>query len=459
MKKYENEIGDPYLWNALVSDRRIFLGKKYAYAQDYNPRYNHERMLAILQLGLQRIECFFRDVQPQAVVFSQSVTLGNYLIYLFAKAYKIPILNLRPTRIQNYFCAADTMLEPTKSIQKTQKTLFENGIESSLETNAKAYLKEVRRSYTLYEGSMLPTSKPPGQKNLKQNLLSIFKLKNFLKLIEGEFKYRFGKDRDDNHNSSFFGHFVANRFIRPWRAWMMKKRYSHLYIQEKDLPLLNYAFFPLHSEPELTLLIYSKPYMNQIEAIRLNSFNLPVGMKLLVKEHPWSIGKRPLSYYKKLLEIPNVILANPSLTSRELVSHADLITVISGTTGFEALIIGKPVIVLGWTPFGFLPDCMIRHVKNPEELGSEIKDLLENYEYREKPLLCYIAAVMKESVPVDFFSILLERKEAYSPDGKKYTQELIQKKRSEHFHLLARYLLDRLNLSQSHRSVEDLKNL
>ena len=123
LKEYEKKIGNPYFWDAIVSDRRIYLGKKFAYAQDYKPRYNHDRMMAILQVGLQRIDSFFKEVQPQAVVSFQSVTLGDYLSYLFAKAYKIPLLNLRPTRIRNYFYAGDTILEPTEGIQKTQKNM------------------------------------------------------------------------------------------------------------------------------------------------------------------------------------------------------------------------------------------------------------------------------------------------------------------------------------------------
>ena len=66
------------------------------------------------------------------------------------------------------------------------------------------------------------------------------------------------------------------------------------YVKNQDLKNINYAFFPLHTEPEVTLLVYSKPYMNQIEAIRLISHNLPIGMKLIVKEHPWNIGKRKI---------------------------------------------------------------------------------------------------------------------------------------------------------------------
>ena len=48
------------------------------------------------------------------------------------------------------------------------------------------------------------------------------------------------------------------------------------YLRQQDLKNLNYAFFPLHTEPEVTLSVYSKAHLNQIETIRLISHSLPV---------------------------------------------------------------------------------------------------------------------------------------------------------------------------------------
>ena len=449
LERYEKEIGQPYLWNALVADRRIYLGKKYAYAQDYRPRFNHERMMAILQVGLKRFESFFNEIQPNFIVSFQCVTLGEYLSYLFARARGIQILNLRPTRIRNYFYAGESILEPSGGLKKTYHQFLKNSIERSLKDKAFKYLQEVQSTHAMYEGIVEPSNKPPGNKTLQKNLFSLLKVKKLIKLLVGEYKYRFGEYQDDNHISGYIGPFLSQRIIRPWQARLMDKRFRNLYVRIKDLPLLNYAFFPLHSEPEVTLSVYSKPYLNQIEAIRLFSHNLPVGMKLVVKEHPWSIGKRPISYYRKLLGIPNVMLAHPSLKSRELVSNASLITVIAGSIGFEALILRKPVVVLGRTPYNFLPKSMIHHANSLDRLGYDIRDLMENYEYNEDALLSYIAAVMKDSVPVDFYSRLLGRKSVYSPGGIKGDQEAQENERMKQINSLAQYLLHQLDKFKS----------
>jgi len=298
---------------------------------------------------------------------------------------------------------------------------------------------------------VLSSNKPPGIENSKKKPFNLLKLKSLLDLLIGEYKFRFGEYRDDNHISSYIGHFVGQRIIRPWRARMMERRFRNLYVKSKDLQFLDYAFFPLHTEPEVTLSVYSKPYLNQIEAVRLFSHNLPAGMKLIVKEHPWAIGRRPLSYYLKLMEIPNVKLAHPGLNSREMASQARLITVIAGSVGLEGLILNKPVIVLGKTPYNFLPASMIRHAESPDRLGYDIRDLLENYEYNDTALLCYIAATMKNSVSIDFYSRLLSRRGVYRENSQLVGIDE-DKERQSQTERLAKYLINRYNSFVSDKS-------
>lgn len=444
LEGYEKKIGRTFLWNALVADRRIYFGKKYAYSQDYRSRYSHNQMLAILQLGLESMERLFDELLPDFVVSFQCVTIGEYLSYLFARHRKIPVLNLRPTRIRNYFYAGESILEPSERLRKTYEKFLENGMEADLRNDALAYLKEVCNTHSMYEGVVPATSKPPVTVDSRGKRSILSKAKGLIRLLVGEYKYRFGEYRDDNHVSGYIEPMIAQKITRPLRARLMEKKFGSSYVKANDLPGLNYAFFPLHTEPEVTLSVYSKSYLNQLETARLFSHNLPVGMKLVVKEHPWAIGKRPISYYRKLLQIPNVVLAHPSLTSRELVSNARIITVIASSIGLEGLILKKPVVVLGGAPFNFLPSSMVHHVKRIDSLGNEIRDLLEKYEYVEKALVSYVAAVIKESVPVDFYTRLLGRKGAYNPNNINSNQGIHDQERMAHIKRLAEYLERRL---------------
>jgi len=294
LEKYERQIGDPFLWDALVSDRRIYFGKKYAYNQDYKPRFGHERMLSILQVGLRRMEELFDKIEPDFIVSFQCVTLGEYLSYLFAKNRNIPVLNLRPTRIHNRFYAGESILEPTESLKNSYKHFLSERIDPSLQKEATEYLKETRDTHSLYEGVISASSEPREKRKRGKKPLRLNMIKGLTRLLKEEYRCRFGEDRYDTHASGFLGPAFSARLIQPLRAKKMNRQFRGRYVQAKDLSKMNYSFFPLHTEPEITLSVYSKPYLNQIEAIRLFSRNLPVGMKLVVKEHPWAIGKRLL---------------------------------------------------------------------------------------------------------------------------------------------------------------------
>lgn len=449
LREYECKLGDPYLWNALIADRRIYFGKKYSYDQDYASRFTHEEMLSILQLALQRVEKLFDEVNPDFIVSFQCVTIGDYLSYLFARVRGIKVLNLRPTRIRNYFYAGESICEPTISLEKVYLKLSKDGLNEKQETEAKEYLQEFRDTHAMYEGVVPATGKPPlAIKGLNPFVFLI----QFCRLAIKDVLFKFSKYRYDNHLSGELRALIATYLIKPWRSAKMNRGFRKIYIQREYLPDMEYAFFPLHTEPEVTLSVYSRPYLNQIEAVRLYSRNLPIGMKLIVKEHPWSIGKRPISYYHKLLDIPNVMLAHPALQSRELVANARLITVIAGSVGLEGLFVKKPVVVLGGAPYTFLPRTMVRHVAEPDQLGVEVRELLQNYECNDSALLAYISTIMQESAPIDFYSRLLGRKGTYNFTGLEKERDS-RKERNKHLQALAKYLIKMANLNSSETVV------
>ena len=456
LREYEKKYGDPFLWNALVADRRIYFGKKASLEQDYASRFDHERMLAILQIGFEEMELLFDKVRPDAVVGFICVTIGEYIAYLIARARNIPFINLRPTRIKNYFYAGESVLEPSERLEASYLSMLEDGVPESLDQNVRKYLDEVRQTHAMYEG-VIPAGKAGLTRAPKRKEPATRKLSRKLKILgdlAAQFwRYNFGKYRYDNsHRGVLYPQWFA-RIKRPARdrfvGLFMKRHYLH----PDELNSIEYAFFPLHKEPEVTLLVYSRPYLNQIEVIRNLARSLPIGMKLVVKEHPGAVGYRKLSYYHKLLDIPNVVMAPPGMTSRQLIEKASLVTVITGSVGLEALMMRKPIVTLGRVSFNFLPDTMSRHVRDLDQLGWEIHDLLESHNHDEKALIAYVAAVMDSSVQVDFYSILLGRKGVYNPNDLNSDERGRRIERKKQVKLLADYLERRYEEFRSKRDV------
>jgi hypothetical protein len=409
---YERQLGSPTLWAPLVADRRLYLGPLCTLRQDYRSRFDHERMLRVLEEGLIAVERLFDEVKPEAVFSFICVTFGEYLGYLFARARGIPVLNLRPTRIQNYVTFAPTIFEPSETIRAAYAREADLATDDGLRAEARQFVAAARAGPSKYEGVVPVSRKPPAIKPLRRQLLP--RLHQFAR---DEYAFHFGSLRGDNHLVDPLQVMLHRRLLTPARAWRIHRALQHRYVQPADLPALDYAFFPLHTEPEISLLVHSRFYLNQIEAIRGFSQSLPVSWTLVVKEHPASVGKRPMGYYRKLLQIPNVRLADPGLTSRPLIERARLVVTIAGTIGFEAALAGKPVITLGDTPYELLPSTMVRRVTALPHLPAAVHDLLHAYHYDEQALVSFAAATLRHSTRCNLYSGLLGREGVYSPQA------------------------------------------
>jgi hypothetical protein len=116
-----------------------------------------------------------------------------------------------------------------------------------------------------------------------------------------------------------------------------------------------FVFFPLHLEPEATILVHSNYYENQLEVIRALSKSLPVSWKLVVKDHPNMRGRRSWGFIREVRRFPNVVFIPNDIPSWKLIQKARLVAVLSGTAGLEACLLGRPVVAFGDPVWGYGP--------------------------------------------------------------------------------------------------------
>jgi CDP-glycerol glycerophosphotransferase (TagB/SpsB family) len=154
------------------------------------------------------------------------------------------------------------------------------------------------------------------------------------------------------------------------------------------------------------------------------AISLPVDTVLVVKEHPWMVGKRSLSAYKKILNIPRVKFADPRMEARTLVKDAELVAVITSSVALEAALLGKPVLTFGDCPFNILPSNMVRRCDDPRKLNCILQDLLTGYRNNEDAIYAYIAAVFETSVSINLYSVLLAKKNVHIERGSEYVEEI-----------------------------------
>jgi hypothetical protein len=155
----------------------------------------------------------------------------------------------------------------------------------------------------------------------------------------------------------------------------------------------SFVFFPLHLQPEASTRIRGQMYIDQAGLVRQLSRSLPATYKLYIKDHPNMVDRR-VSYYDQFDELPNVRVIHPQHSSHKLIKHANLVTTITGTAGFEALRYKKPAMTFGHTSYNAMS--MVYQGGDPDTLSEDIHHALTEYKHDERELEQYLTALYEE---------------------------------------------------------------
>ncbi len=425
IKKFENKYGPPNLWQYFYPDRKLMMsiGPKEETTTDINPLYNHEDLLRIFQARAKAIEKMLVETKPDFILFFAIGMLGHLLMYNIAKKLRIKTFNLDFARIGNLVHVSEDYHTITGA-----RDLFagvsENKITEKHQAQAKALIKKFRDTgnldleyVTVYNDAFRPK---PGRDTFFKR---VNKISHYLITLS--------KNYWTNRNKFLYGETSLNpgRFIlyklrqRARKLQNIESLYS--YQKEED-----YAFYPLHFEPELATLLLSPMNFDQLNVIRQIARSLPLHFKLYVKEHPAMVYKRSKKYYKELLKIPNVKLISHTVKSSDLIKKAKLITVITGTAGWEATLYGKPVITFGDIFYNTVP--FVRHVKTVDDLPAIIHEQLNHFAYNEDQLIRFVAAMISDAVPFNFNALWYENDMQIlknDPGLRAFADELMRKAR------------------------------
>jgi len=143
-------------------------------------------------------------------------------------------------------------------------------------------------------------------------------------------------------------------------------------------------------------MVQSPMHTDQSAVIEAIAKTLPGGMKLLVKEHLPMLGRRPAGFYQRLAGLPGVELVSPFENGTTLVRDAALTTAISSTAAWEAMVIGRPTLVIAFPPFTMVNDGFVAE-SDLTRLGGAIRQALAAAPASERRLLAYVAAVLGSS--------------------------------------------------------------
>lgn len=400
LNNFEKEYGLPNLWPYISIDRIIRHGMCVReYPNDKAP-FNHEEMALILQTLSKAIINFLEKERPDFVFLPAISAMGNRLIYEIAKKKGIQVFVGAETRInQGYILSEDYKSfswadDLFKKINESGE--FRNGMQKAIDTG-RVYLNSFRNKPKSYlyvmEEFKKSGSRLKGLENFKPNKF----FKSIKWLFKLTFRYLFSKKIKDYSDESPINFFL-DKIRRKMRTLV---GFSDLYdvYDEKE----NFAYYPLHLEPEIAMLVLAPEWTEQKNLIKQIAESLPLSFKLYVKEHPAMVGFRTRAYYKEIKKIPNVKLIHPNFDSHKIINDSKVIFTISGTAGWEGIILKKPVITFGHVFYNSLTN--VKKVTEIEKLGSLTKWALETYKHDEKELENFVGALIGDSAEIKLHEI------------------------------------------------------
>lgn len=393
INELEEKYGLPNLWKYVYVDRTVAM-RKIGFTYKYGFSYNYNDVLKLLQRRFRIIESFIEKANPDILIGTCFAGMSTLILYHIAKKMNIPIITIFTTRIKNRITFSDNTYDEFGYIYKVYDDIISGKRNANYIQEAQEFIEEFRNKRIYYEGVQpLDLDKPLLEKSFIKTLYGI--IKHFYNYYFGDYKKDYLFTNTINVVYDKIRVYLRKKSLKNWKRWE--------FIDDKE----EFVFFPLHVEPEMALMLWAPYYTNQINLIQNIAQSLPIRMKLYVKEHPAMFGMREKSYYKKLLRIPNVKLIHPSVDSYELIKKSKIVFTISGTAGWEALLLGKPVITFGNVFYNKLD--FVKKVKDITELSWIIKETLENYKFDEKKLLYFAASIFEESFPINFYSLWYEK--------------------------------------------------
>lgn len=350
LAEFEKKYGID-LW-LLAQNERLF-DRQY---NDYY-KFSTKEILAILESECKLFEKILDEAKPDFLITIETAMHQHHLFYLLCRARGIKVMMLNQSKF-GYKCIIS---------QELHKLDFVSSISPKNPSRSFEEQQKYLKSFDMLKQLI-------GHKN------------TFLSSKKGKIKAAIQFLLISNNSNlkthfSYYGRTKAKVLIKEI-IYSLKTRRREDFINKNFKKTIDdsspFVYFPLHQEPERVTLIGAPYFTNQLETIRHILRSLPVGYKLLVKEHPTQSirGWRDISYYKQLMNLPNLDLMHPTTNNDDLLKKSSLVITIAGTTGLEAAFYGKPSIIFSDLGYSLLPS--VFKVNSIEELPQIIKTALRH---------------------------------------------------------------------------------
>jgi hypothetical protein len=378
------------------------------YNQQYNDYYKFSanEILAILEDECKLFEKILDETKPDFFVTIETALHHHHLFYLLCRAKGVKVMMLNQSKF-GYKCIIS---------QELHKLDFVSTLSPKPSARSIEELQKYLKSFDMLKQLV----------NYKDTFLSSKKDK-----VRAAAQFLLGSDNSNTKTHySYYGRSKA-KVLAKEIAYSSEKRRREGFIDKNFKRKIDdsvpFVYFPLHQEPERVTLIGSPYFTNQMETARHILKSLPVGYKLLVKEHPTQSirGWRSISYYEELMNLPNLDLMHPSTSNEELLKKSSLVITVAGTAGLEAAFYGKPSIILSDLGYSLLPS--VFNISSPAELPHTIQTALK-HKVDPAYLDSYVDLLDQNSFEFDWFHFITSYQNLFYYGGHLADVEIPQEK-------------------------------
>lgn len=155
-----------------------------------------------------------------------------------------------------------------------------------------------------------------------------------------------------------------------------------------------FVYLPLQYTPEISTLTHGLRWEDQANLVSNLAKYLPAGLRLYVKDHTSMLGRRSGAFYRQLRKHYNVTLVSPFVSTFELICKSRAVATITSTAGWEAFVLGKPVLVFGEVFFQEFPNVLKLGIDEdtPRKIQAYIDEFEPDETAVENAVIAYFAA-------------------------------------------------------------------
>ena len=395
----EKKYGVPSYWQYLAADR-FLCSKSY--------EYNVKTALAQTVFW----ENYFARQTPRLLIGEIS-HFHNYLAWAVGKHYGIPFAHLIPARIPKHCAIGDGPFEHQNLVTATYRDFQKNGMPEKFKKQAQNYITD-------FQGRTGRASHLQAVREWHRSPVGTGTLSNFVSDI---FRWH---SEERQYNYTLVSPFEKlSVYVRQLSRKIIMTM-EGVFCPAGQMPDCEpFVLFGLHLQPESSTLVRGQFFQDMLAVARNLALSLPAGYRLIVKEHDVMFGRRPVSFYKDLKKIANLVLVSPYESGPLLARKASAIATVTGTFGWDAILLGKPAVVLGESFFAGYDG--IRHITDMTCLPKLFSELLSEYKVDETDRLNFVAAVMANIVPANMDDLWSLRNTDYRVEAEILADALIQR--------------------------------